>query len=79
MFVFIANPSEEILKKWNYISLTILVISEYVVLCDYENNADYAAVKVKTNSLKKQIGINDGMINYTLDFEFAYDMINTVI
>ena len=56
-----------------------MFLSEYIVLCDYENNEDYAAVKVKTNSLKKQIGLNDGMINYTLDFEFAYDMINTVI
>ena len=36
-------------------------------------------VKIKS-SLKKQVpALNDGMMNYTLDFEFAYDMINTVI
>ena len=56
-----------------------MLLSEYVVICDFENNEDYASVKVKPSSLKKQVGINDGMINYTLDFEFAYDMINTVI
>ena len=56
-----------------------MFLSEYVSICDYENNQDYASVKVKPSSLKKQVGINDGMMNYTLDFEFAYDMINTVI
>ena len=56
-----------------------LFLSEYVSICDYENNQDYASVKVKPSSLKKQVGLNDGMINYTLEFEFAYDMINTVI
>ena len=35
--------------------------------------------KSKSKSLQKQTGLNDGMINYTLDFEFAYDMINNVI
>jgi hypothetical protein len=56
-----------------------LFLSEYVTICDFENNEDYASVKVKPSSLKKQVGINDGMMNYTLEFEFAYDMINTVI
>jgi hypothetical protein len=56
-----------------------MFLSEYVTICDFENNEDYAAVKVKPSSLKKQVGINDGMMNYTLEFEFAYDMINTVI
>ena len=56
-----------------------MFLSEYVSICDYENNQDYASVKVKPSSLKKQVGLNDGMINYTLEFKFAYDMINTVI
>ena len=56
-----------------------MMLSEKLVLCDYENNTDYAPVKVKIKSLQKQTGLNDGMMNYTLDFEFAYDMINTVI
>jgi hypothetical protein len=56
-----------------------LMLSEKVLICDYENNTDYAPVKVKTKSLQKQTGLNDGMMNYTLDFEFAYDMINNVM
>jgi len=49
-----------------------------VHLLDYEVNTDYTPVKIKTKSLEKQKGINNGMINYTLDFDFAFDMINTV-
>ena len=50
-----------------------------MLLCDYENNEDYAPVKVKTKSLQKQTGLNDGMMNYTLDFDFAYNVINNVL
>jgi hypothetical protein len=56
-----------------------LMFSEKILICDYENNQDYAPVKVKTKSLEKQTGLNNGMMNYTLDFEFAYDMINNVL
>ena len=56
-----------------------LMFSEKILICDYENNQDYAPVKVKTKSLEKQTGLNNGMMNYTLDFEFAYDMINNVM
>jgi len=56
-----------------------LMLSEKVLLCDYENNTDYAPVKVKTKSLQKQTGLNNGMINYTLDFDFAYDLINNIM
>ena len=55
-----------------------LMLSERVHLLDYEVNTDYTPVKVKTKSLEKQKGINNGMINYTIDFDFAFDMINTV-
>ena len=55
-----------------------LMLSERVHLLDYEVNTDYTPVKIKTKSLEKQKGINNGMINYTLDFDFAFDMINTV-
>jgi hypothetical protein len=56
-----------------------LMLSERVHLLDYEVNTDYTPVKIKTKSLEKQKGINNGMINYELEFEFAYDMINTVV
>ena len=55
-----------------------LLLSERVHLLDYDYNTDYNPVKVKNKSLQKQQSINDGMINYSLDFDFAYDLINTV-
>jgi len=50
-----------------------------VLLLDYEVNTNYTPVKAKTKSLQKQVGINDGMINYEMEFEFAYDLINNVV
>tara|TARA_R100000654_G_C2683581_1_gene127629 strand:- start:1560 stop:2645 length:1086 start_codon:yes stop_codon:yes gene_type:complete len=56
-----------------------LLLSEKVTLLDYENDTQYTPVIVKTKSLEKQTGLNDGTMNYTLDFEFAFDIINNVI
>jgi len=57
-----------------------LLLSEKVTLFDPSYDAvNYTPVKVKTKSLQKQTGLNDGMINYELDFEFAYDLIGTVV
>ena len=56
-----------------------LMLSERVTLLDYDYNTDYTPVKIKTKSLEKQKGINKGTINYTLEFEFAFDLINTVV
>ena len=50
-----------------------------MLLLDYETETNYTPVKIKTKSLEKQVGLNNGMINYELEFEFAYDMINTAI
>ena len=56
-----------------------LLLSERVTLLDYDVNPNYTPVKVKSKTLKKQTGLNDGMINYTLEFEFAFDILNNVI
>jgi hypothetical protein len=56
-----------------------MMLSERIHLLDYEVNTDYNPVVIKTKSLEKQVGINNGMINYELEFNFAYDMINTVV
>ena len=45
-----------------------MLLSENVTLLDYEVDTNYNPVKVKTKSLQKQTGLNDGMINYELDF-----------
>ena len=56
-----------------------LLLSENVTLLDYDYNENYNPVNVKSKSLEKQTGLNNGMMNYTLDFDFAYDLINNVI
>lgn len=56
-----------------------LLLSEKVTLLDYENDTQYTPVIVKTKSLEKQTGLNDGTMNYTIDFDFAFDIINNVI
>ena len=61
-----------------------LLLSEKVMLYDPEqedglNAAAYTPVIPKDKSLLKQKGINDGTINYTLSFDFAYDVISNVV
>ena len=51
-----------------------------VILNFYDCGAfGWVGVTDAEKEVLEQVGINDGMMNYTLDFEFAYDMINTVI
>ena len=56
-----------------------MMLSEKIHLLDPEYNTSYLPVKVKTKSLEKQVGINNGMINYEMEFDFAYDLISTVV
>ena len=61
-----------------------LLLSEKVMLYDPEQKdglftAVYTPVNVQTKSLLKQRGINKGVINYELTFDFAYDLIQTVV
>tara|TARA_R100000697_G_scaffold117875_1_gene139891 strand:+ start:17 stop:1111 length:1095 start_codon:yes stop_codon:yes gene_type:complete len=55
-----------------------LMLSEHVTVLDYDRNTNAFPAKVKTQSLVKQTGLNDGTMNYTLDFDFAFDLINNV-
>ena len=82
---FNINGKESIILNTGWVNdgyaeyLQQLMFSEKILICDYENNTDYAPVKLKTKRLEKQTGLNNGMMNYTLEFEFAYDMINNVM
>jgi len=55
-----------------------LMLSEHVTVLDFDTNTNAFPAKVKTQSLVKQTGLNDGTMNYTLDFDFAFDLINNV-
>jgi len=56
-----------------------LLLSEKITLLDYETDTQYTPVNVKTKSIEKQTGLNNGMMNYSLDFDFAFDIINNVV
>lgn len=58
-----------------------LILSEKVMLLDFGYTGAYAykPVTVKTKNLDKQKAINTGMINYTIEFEFSFDIIQNVL
>tara|TARA_R110001606_G_scaffold385443_1_gene548960 strand:- start:1195 stop:2280 length:1086 start_codon:yes stop_codon:yes gene_type:complete len=56
-----------------------LLLSEKITLLDYEVDTQYTPVNVQTKSLEKQTGLNNGMMNYELTFNFAFDLINNVV
>ena len=53
-----------------------LLLSERVIWQD-ENNR--IPVKVNTKSINKQKNINNKTINYSIEIELAFDVINSVI
>ncbi len=61
-----------------------LLLSEKVMVYDPDqkdglNKAAYTPANVQTKSLLKQKGINKGVMNYELTFDFAYDIISNVV
>lgn len=70
-----------------------IMLSEYVLVVTQEkstvvkdgNTYDYVinngavAVNIATNSLVKRKEVNDKLINYTLDIEYAFDELNTTL
>lgn len=54
-----------------------LLLSEEVTLYDYKENKTYN-VNLGTSELQYKQHINEKLINYTIEFEFAYEVINNV-
>ena len=54
-----------------------LLLSEEVSLYDYNNNKTYR-VNLGTSELQYKQHVNDKLINYTIEFEFAHEVINNV-
>ena len=61
-------------ETWNE-TLKQIMLSERILILD----ADYLPVKINTKSTELFKHINTKQINYSLEFEFAYDAINSVI
>lgn len=54
-----------------------LLLSEEVILYDYKENKTYN-VNLGTSELQYKQHINEKLINYTIEFEFAHEVINNV-
>ena len=56
-----------------------LMLSEHVTIMDFDVSPKYQPVILTNKELEKQNGLNNGMMNYKLSFDFSYDLINNVI
>lgn len=54
-----------------------LLLSEEITLYDYKENKEYN-VNIATSELQYKQHVNDKLINYTIEFEFAHEVINNV-
>jgi hypothetical protein len=52
-----------------------MIMSEYIWL---EDESSTKPVLIKTESVKRLTGVNDKMIQYSVDFDYAYSKINMV-
>ena len=70
------NASVKINTGWveenNSEAIQQLMLSEVILL-------DNKPVKIKTKSIEKVKNINDKMINYSMEFDYANDIINNVM
>jgi hypothetical protein len=64
---FIDEQYNEVIKQ--------LMLSEQVWI---DNGTDVLPVAVSSNSLEFKTGVNDKLIDYTLEFQYAFDKINSV-
>jgi hypothetical protein len=56
-----------------------LMLSESIKLYDPKYNLFCIPVQLKSKSIKIQTSLNDKNINYTMDFDISYNLINNVI
>ena len=55
-----------------------LMLSEYVWMRDPDDSSSYLPLRPKTQSLQFKTRVNDKLVNYTVEFDFAFDKINTI-
>ena len=77
------NESIKVNTGWvdeNYAyTLQEMLLSESMNLTEYIPSGTSYACKLKTNSIEMHKHINQKLINYTLEFEYAFDKLNNVI
>ncbi len=78
---YMVNGSESMIINTDFIDeghnavFEELMLSEYVWL---DENGTVLPVNITTDSLEKKTSINDGLIQYSIEVEFAFDKINEV-
>ena len=55
-----------------------LMLSELVWMQDPDDSSSYLPLRPKTQSLQFKTRVNDKLVNYTVEFDFAFDKINTI-
>jgi hypothetical protein len=55
-----------------------LILSELVWMQDPDDSSSYLPLRPKTQSLQFKTRVNDKLVNYTVEFDFAFDKINTI-
>ena len=80
---FVAEEFKEVMEQI-MLSEYVLVVADSTVTKDgstytYTANNGTVAANVSTNSLVKKKSVNDKLIDYTLDLEYAFDEINSTL
>jgi len=65
-----------IYPEWMNDHFQELFLSDQIWLED--SNLDVFPVTIKSQQFTKKTGVNDKMIQYTIEFEFAHDIIQNV-
>lgn len=79
---FNANATESILLNSGFVNELMnpyfeeLMVSEYIWLTD--SSANIYPVNLKDSSFTKKTGLNDRLINYTMNFEKAFSLVNNI-
>ena len=79
---FNANGTESVVLNTGYVNELMnpyfeeLMVSEYIWLTD--SSANIFPVNLKESSFNKKTGLNDGLINYTMNFEKSFSLINNI-
>lgn len=80
---FVAEEFKEVMEQI-LLSEYVLVVADSTVVKDgstytYTANNNALAANVSTNSLTKKTKVNDKLIEYTLDLEYAFDELNSTL
>ena len=79
---FNANATESVVLNTGFVNELMnpyfeeLMVSEYIWLTD--SNANIYPVNLKDSSFTYKTGLNDRLINYTMNFEKSFSLVNNI-